>query len=242
MITVVSAHFESNEREMGLPPSQPTYKNIKYKLYTNVPDKIDTNGNWEIIHVPLKASGRIQARHIKSMIHEYVPDAEFWLWLDSNMLLMEDPHIMIEKYLKNYDVCALPHPERHNSWEEAVICSEFWGGEVDNIQRLVDEFYKENYIPNVLCETGCLIRRNTQKVRDFNNTWWDKIKICRRDQISFPYSIWKHALSLTTFPGTNSHNELRFKYKDYIPQYQGIVRAWSGGYTDRNSKIELNHG
>jgi hypothetical protein len=235
MITVVCAHFECDERNMDLPPNQPNFKNVNYKLYTNIPDKIDKDSNWEVIYTPIKISGRIQARHVKSMVHEYIPDAEFWLWVDSNMLLLEDPHVMVENYLKNHDVCALPHPERHNFWEESVICSEFWDEEVDNIQKLVNLFYKEGYIPNVLCETGCLLRRNTQKVKNFNKTWWEQIKICRRDQISFPYSIWKHALSLTTFPGTNSHNELRFKHKDYIPQYQGIVRAWTGGYTDRKT-------
>jgi len=138
-----------------------------------------------------------------------------------------DPNTLVEKYLSKFDVCAMPHPERNNWWEEADAVLGMGMDTKENIQGGVDKYLKEGLAPTQLWETGCLLRRNTSKVIDFNNIWWNEIQTNSiRDQLSIQYASWKAGVYINNFPGTNSMNALRFKNKKYLPQWNEITRAW----------------
>jgi hypothetical protein len=97
----------------------------------------------------------------------------------------------------------------------------------ENIQRGINKYLSEGCAPTQLWETGCLLRRNTSKVIDFNNIWWDEIQTNSiRDQISVQYASWKSGVHINSFPGTNSMNPLRFEKKRWLPQWNEITRAW----------------
>ena len=225
MITVANASFYGGDKNIKGIVDQPKYDGVEYKLFTNRPEL--TKGTvWEGIYSET-ATPRLSARRIKTMIHEYVPDTNYWFWLDSNMKIQVDPNRLVNFYLEKFDICLMPHPERNNWYEEAGIVT----GRLDDAEKvktLIHKYYSEGFVPTTLYETGCLLRRNTKEIREFNKTWWNEVYSGSiRDQLSFPYSAWKHGLAVNTFAGTNSVNELRKKNKPYLPQWDDVIREWN---------------
>lgn len=227
MITVVNAAFYGNERQMGHVVDQPNYEGVEYVLYTN--DATRAEGTiWKTIElIPENGGKRLAARKIKTAIHEYHPNSEYWLWIDASMELKVSPTILVEKYLNKFDMCAMPHPERNNWVEEAEAILNYKMDTRDNLQRAVSKYITEGCAPTQLWETGCFLRRNTNQIKEFNNIWWNEIQTNSiRDQISVQYASWKSGAHINSFPGTNSTNKLRYDKKPYLPQWNEIIRAW----------------
>lgn len=227
MIVVVNASFYGGDKEITSIVDQPTYPDVEYVLYTNRPELAEGTV-WRAVEVlDYQDNPRLGARRIKTLIHDYHPDKEYWLWIDSNMKLEVDPHELVNKYLNKHDLCALPHPERNDWVEEAQMVAN-QRDSIENVQRAVSTYYSEGFPPTTLYETGCLLRRNSQTVREFNADWWYQIQHNSiRDQLSFPYAAWKNGLAINTFPGTNSTNALRYEAKKQLPQWEEITRAWN---------------
>lgn len=228
MITVVNASFFGDERHIERVVDQPQYEGVEYILYTNKPEKAEGT-NWKVIKTELKDIGpRLAARSVKANIHNYHPNSDYWLWIDSSMKIQVDPNILVKKYLDRFDACAMPHPERGNWVEEAKAVLSYGMDNSEALSRAVNKYLSEGCSPTQLWETGCLLRRNTQQVREFNSIWWDEIQTNSiRDQISVHYASWKVGLYINSFPGTNSENPLRWKMKDYLPQWKEIIRDWN---------------
>lgn len=226
MITVVNAQFFGGDKILTKLVDQPFFEGVEYKLFTNRPD-IAAETNWEAVKLDV-SNPRLSAREIKTNIHEFFPKSDYWLWLDANMKLTVDPYILVSQYLIRHDICLMPHPERNHWFEEANFLLNRDQSLKDSLQKAVNKYTEEGFPSTSLYETGVLLRRNTEKVRDFNSIWWHEIQdTCIRDQISFPYSAWKAGLAVNTFPGTNSVNHLRYKLKDYLPQWGEVVRDWN---------------
>ena len=226
MITVVNAQFFGGDKKLNKLVDQPFYDGVEYKLFTNRPE-IVKNTNWEAIELEVK-DPRLSAREIKTNIHKFFPKSEYWLWLDANMKLTVDPNIFISQYLNVHDICLMPHPERTHWFEEASFLLNRDQSLKEPLQKAVDKYSKEGYPSTTLYETGVLLRRNTDRVNKFNSIWWQEIQeTCIRDQISFPYCAWKAGLAVNTFPGTNSVNQLRYQLKNYLPQWEEVIRDWN---------------
>ena len=226
-ITVINAAFFGNERQIDRIVDQTPYDNVEYVMYTNQPNKAQDT-IWDVKEVKIENMGlRMAARQVKTQPHIYHPDSDYWLWIDASMKINIDPNTLVEKYLSRFDICAMPHPERNNWWEEANAILGYRMDTKENVQRGIDKYLDEGLAPTQLWETGCLLRRNTSKVIDFNNIWWNEIQTNSiRDQISVQYASWKSGAHINSFPGTNSRNALRFKNKPYLPQWNEITRAW----------------
>jgi len=227
MITVINASFFGDERHIERIVDQKPYDGVEYVMYTNKPERA-LNTVWEIKHAQLKNIGfRMAARQVKTQPHIYHPDSDYWLWIDASMEIKVDPNILVKNYLSRFDVCAMPHPERSNWWEEGEAVLQMQMDKKENIQRGINKYISEGLPPTQLWETGCLLRKNTPKVVEFNNIWWNEIKENSiRDQLSVHYASWKAGVYINNFPGTNSKNALRFKNKPYLPQWNEIIRAW----------------
>lgn len=225
MITVVNATFFGEERpNLAKLPTQPQFEDVKYVVYTNRPDMVEGEG-WEVRFIDQSTDLRKKAREVKTNIHKFVPDTDYWLWIDNNCKLQVDPHKFIP-YLNNCDIIVMPHPERSNIIEEGNILLKWKPEQSKGIQEAITQYYKEGYVPKDLYETKVLMRRNTKSIRKFNTLWWEQIQeYSIRDQISFPYVSWKTGTFINTFPGNNSRSEVRYKWKNYIPYWEEVKRV-----------------
>ena len=156
------------------------------------------------------------AKRHKILPHLYFPDAEYSLWIDGTISLKVPLDDLIHKYLQNTDIAMFPHPYRNCLYDEALTCINLGLDNTQTIKKQVEEYNLEGYLPRRgLFEATVILRRHTNEIRAFNETWWDEIVWgSRRDQISLPYVLHKTATDVTIMEGY-VHNEGGNKYFGY---------------------------
>lgn len=159
--------------------------------------------SWDMRVVKPKFSLRKQARHCKTMVHEYFPDADVTVWVDGNVRLMIPAGQAARRWLGDADFATFNHPDRGCLYKEAAFCIGKGKGNKGRLQAQVAAYQKAGMPARWgLPETKCVIRRNTARVKELNEAWWDEIQQhSLRDQVSLPYVCWKLGLKWKVIPG-----------------------------------------
>jgi len=175
---------------------------VDYIAFTNSP--YIKSDFWDVRLVDekdMEKDGRYTARKYKTLPHKILPDYDFHMWTDNQVYFNTDPVSLVEGYLgDDYDVAAHKHIDRECMYQEVEAClnrPQSAGPSRQDPQLLIKqgEDYREDGYPemNGLYETGFLLRRNCDKVRKFNEQWWDEsINRTTEDQVSFVYLLWKN--------------------------------------------------
>jgi len=172
------------------------------------------------------------ARKIKTLSHKYLPEYEYTLWIDANIVFINfDIKELFKKFLKNNDIAIHSHQVRSCVYDEFVTCSSL---EVDDAYLMASQivrYTKEGYPKNNgLAETTVVFRRNTELVKKINEDWWNEIKNgSRRDQLSIDYVIWK-----------NSTEYFRINDSVRNGKYFYVKEHKSNSYSKRSENLELN--
>ena len=140
------------------------------------------------------------ARYYKANPHKLFPEADWWIWYDASLTPAYEPLDLLESLeSEGIELCAFSHPRRTCAYEEAATAA----GRREEVRlprdhpailaQQVQSYAKEKFPTDYgLWENGFLIRKNTQKVRAFNDLWWKEICVgSREDQVSMPYAVWK---------------------------------------------------
>jgi len=165
---------------------------------------------WESIpHCHLFHDPVRNAKIHKILIHKFVEGTT--IWMDGNIALKEPAKDAIERLLGDSDMWVSQHPGRACIYEEVEPASMRDENGLDcalKAQRYREEGYPKD---NGLYECNVIIRRDNERTRRFNEMWW--AEVCsgtRRDQISFPYCLWKSDIKLAS----HEHN-VRYGFFDY---------------------------
>ena len=128
----------------------------------------------------------------KVLAHQYIDEYDYSIWIDGNIYLNIPPEELIERYLKNSDIAVFNHFQNRGClYKEAETCIQLKRDDYETIYEQVTR-YKEKGYPedNGLYEGTVILRRHTNKVKAFNNSWWSEIcRHSRRDQISFNFVL-----------------------------------------------------
>jgi len=162
----------------------------KIKIFTSInPKWYDTIKN-DVTNILYNKFTRnvLNVRVVKVLSHKFV-DTDISVWVDGNVILKDD--FDPEEILGEYDMVLLEHPERdciYEEYEEAKkrISTDIEGCEWidEQIQRYRGDSFPEH---QGLWFTTMIIRRENERVRRFNETWWSEIsRYGYRDQISLP--------------------------------------------------------
>lgn len=156
------------------------------------------------------------AKKPKILPHLYFPDATYSLWIDGTVELKVPLDDLIVKYLQNTDIAMFPHPYRNCLYDEGLACISLGLDKPDIIESQLKRYMAEGFPTYAgLYEATIILRRHTNEMRVFNETWWDEIQWgSRRDQISLPYVLHKTATDVTKMEGY-VHNEGGNKYFNY---------------------------
>ena len=155
------------------------------------------------------------ARMYKVLPHRYLGGYDVSVWIDGNILVRGDVTECIAKNLKADNLAAYDHAYakhrdknttsdiRHSAYDEAdVLLSLAKRGRVKDdpvlIQQQVKRYKDEGYEGTRTALTNTLFRRhNKTSVVEAMELWWSEIRRgSKRDQISFPYVLWKTGLSI----------------------------------------------
>lgn len=165
------------------------------RLYVDGCDKFNTN--------------RMIAKAPKILPHLYLPEHDISIWVDANLELTCKVEDMV-KELDDFDCLIFHHPDRKTINEEIIACKT-----LDSDKNL--QYHKDK--PGDLAWCGIIVRRNSDRVNEYNEYWWSQI--CRgssRDQLSFPYTLGKIAKYLT-IKGSYFHNQFT-KRNNHINDYR----------------------
>jgi hypothetical protein len=136
-----------------------------------------------------KYKNRRDAKIYKVCPHLFLPEYEYYIWLDSTHILEADPDELIEKYLKGSDIAVFKHPERDCVYEEGKLVKKIKFDYPNLIEEQLDFYEQMNYPEhNGLYELPVRIQRNNGRTRQLGLMWWEQIcMFSSRDQISFPF-------------------------------------------------------
>ena len=176
-------------------------------------DPLYFTDNWKIVYKCIQlditpfyfstknSDAKLLQRTIKTSPHAYIPHQyDISLYIDGNVYFIpsEKNIVSIKKYLtRAIDLICFKHPNRRSVEEEGHIVLLNNLETKQHIDQIKLRYAKDNFKDDQgLTETNVLIRKHKNLIK-FSSEWVDCINICRRDQISFDYLVWKHKIKAT---------------------------------------------
>lgn len=162
---------------------------------------------WEMLRVPVQLPNAKEVRRYKLLAHRYVA-TEFSIYIDANIELHIAPEEAIERWLGDADIAVHRHPDRDCLYSEASTCIAMGKAKAEDLLPQVDKYSREGYPKhNGLYECGVILRRNTTRMAELNEIWWAEVeKHSARDQISFPFVLWKLGIEPKVISGMCQRN------------------------------------
>jgi hypothetical protein len=188
--------------------------------FTAFMDRMQDSPTWQIQEAETSAeTSCLNAKAHKILSHKFFPDDEVTLWVDGSIEIC--PGISLPKianhYLRDADIAVFCHRRRYCLYQEAAHCIQRRRDVPEIIRRQIFRYTQEFYpVDNGLAECTIILRRNTLKIKDFNEFWWREIRQGSiRDQISFPYVVWKTGIKVNYFPGSVGDGSI-FLLKEHL--------------------------
>ena len=159
---------------------------------------------WKIVNVEMSDRDPCRGAKIyKVLPHKFLPEYEYSIWIDGNIVLKGDAPSLIRKYLKKACIAFYGHHRRDCIFEEAEVCIEENKDDPDMITKQMDFYRKEGYPENNgLVTCSVILRRNSPEVNKNDEDWWEQIgKYSRRDQLSFNYVAYQNRFPYSIIKG-----------------------------------------
>lgn len=164
----------------------------------------------------------MEAKRYKILPHKFF-DNDFTIWIDGNIYFKESNDYAVSKFLRDADIAIFKHPFRDNVWQEFDVLQKDPRFKDEWLQKGLKEqreAYEKEGLPKDtgLWECNFIICRNTPEVNRLMEAWW--AEICRwqwRDQVSFPYVLWKYGkdVKMRTVQEVDIRRHKMFKYLNH---------------------------
>jgi len=160
-------------------------------------------------HIAIKFSSdpvyanRRNAKIYKIIPFAFLPEYDYYFWIDSTHILEKDPNELVEIYLRDADVAVFKHNQRNCIYDEGEFIKQI----NFDYSNLIDDqlaFYKDMCYPegNGLYELPVRFQRNNQLTQKMGLMWWEQIcMFSSRDQVSFPFVCHQLGVKLSILPG-----------------------------------------
>lgn len=148
-------------------------------------------------------ANRRNAKIYKIIPFAFLPEYDYYFWIDSTHILEKDPNELVYTYLKDADVAVFKHKERNCIYDEGEFIKQI----NFDYSNLIDDqlsFYKNMCYPegNGLYELPSRFQRNNQLTQKMGLMWWEQIcMFSSRDQVSFPFVCHQLGVKLSILPG-----------------------------------------
>ena len=213
-IEVITA-ITGEHREL-LIDDQPIDENVIYTAYT------EQNSKFWNIKPPYQEfkDQKANAKIHKILSHKY-SEANITLWIDGTIQLLIPPSEIINEFLTDeVDMIILENDSL--DFSNVFNQGEFiLNNKLCNHAKVIPQLnkYSKLNFPNVMTNNKFIIRRNNEKINEFNDAWWAEIcKYSFRDQLSLSYLIDKYKINFKLLPVSehskyfNFFNHSKIKY------------------------------
>jgi TOD1/MUCI70, glycosyltransferase-like domain len=150
---------------------------------------------------------RRNARMHKILSHQFFPEVDYTVWIDGTITVTRDIRPLVAKLMAKCDMATFRHPERDCLYQEAEACKKYNLDDSSIIDRQMTLYRSKGVPENLgLFECNVLVRKNSPRVRRFNDIWWSELcSHSRRDQLSMAYAAREAGLAVGIIPG-NAQN------------------------------------
>lgn len=143
--------------------------------------------------------GYHKSKFCKMFPHILFPDNNFSIWVDGNVQIVADLFPFVDRLQDDKFIATFQNPFHDCIYTEMNynICENNV-----SIDALIEQvkFYKEEGFPKHfgMREMTIIVREhNRLECKKLMEFWWEQVnKFTMRDQISFPYVIWKSGMSI----------------------------------------------
>ncbi len=144
-----------------------------------------------------------ESRYLKVNAATVLPDAELSLWVDGNVVPVASPQALADRYLFDHALALHQHPQRGCVFDEAVAIIDQGKDAAETVMAQVLRYAREQMPQNVgVHATAAILRRHTPAIAALEQTWWHEIvRGSHRDQLSLPYALRAHDVSVATIDG-----------------------------------------
>lgn len=130
------------------------------------------------------------SRLIKLCVHQFLPEAELFVYIDANQQVLRDLNLFLADYYRG-GLLLVDHPNRNCVYQEAKRALELGRVELDAVSAQMNT-YADAGMPEAwgLFANGFFVR--DRSCDDFMEVWWQELQATTyRDQISLPFLLWK---------------------------------------------------
>lgn len=170
---------------------------------------------WRVIHIDSVEDPIDINRMIKLRPHRFLPEHEYSLYMDGNVRIIGDVSRVMEKYALSAKVAAPRHPFRKCMYEEAAACIAGGKGNETKIREVMDR-YRAIGCPDQLpmFEMHILFRQTfDEEVVSLMEDWWREYnRGPKRDQLSFPFVMWKSGAIVERFAESPRYSSRVFRF------------------------------
>lgn len=148
---------------------------------------VDCKG-WKVVLVMPSKDPILLSRELKIISHRYL-DYDLVCYLDANMLIRLPPPTVTTYF---------SHPVRHTIREEAERVIELGKADPAKVRKQLAAY--QTFPDNLgLFQMGFFVRMHSPELNRLHEEWFKQVKKhTRRDQLSFPYALWKTGTQVNT--------------------------------------------
>ncbi|RJR26974.1 methyltransferase domain-containing protein [candidate division WWE3 bacterium] len=188
---------------------------------------------------------RLQARIVKMFGWQMVPGYDYYIWVDSSLILSDKDSVSwFLKQCESVDMAVFKHPERNTIQEEADFLKERINRKDSYIlsryeNELVDEQLAaikadKSFADQNLFASSALIYKNNSKVHNVMFQWWHHTSRYHTiDQLSLPYVLFKQNCSVRIIPD----NYLKTTYLQHVRKFKD-QEDWDNQNKEQYKKTE----
>ncbi len=146
---------------------------------------------------------RRNAKIYKVLTHIFLPEYDYYIWIDSTHAINKDPELIIERFGKDKGIGVFNHSKRKCLFEEGQEIIRKKQDDIEKVERQM-KFYKSvNFQKDLgLYELSAFVKKNDFKINSLMHSWWEQICMySSRDQISMPYVLKKYNIQPSIIPG-----------------------------------------
>ena len=186
-------------------------------------------GHWLIKPIPFIHSSPIHlSRYAKLLPHNVIPEYEWSVWLDSNLVIEDDKfYFIVNKCIERGELWnGIYHPLTDCIYEDMKKCLVGAKIKYKEIKGLLNFLRKEDFPRHEgLFENNVILRKhNEPKIIEIDEAWWSFfVDFVRRDQLSLFYIFWKKKFcpGLLLPKDENTHNS---SYFTFIPHKKPSIK------------------
>lgn len=175
--------------------------NVDYIMFTDRENNI--NNGWINKKIPNEISKFTNAninRYIKMHPHDlFYKEYDYAIYIDGKIKIFTDLHPLISFINKKTGLALYRHGRRTNVYDEADQLISMGKGNRDNIINQMRNYKLEKLPKDTgLFEMAIIVTDLKNKTaKNLLTSWWDEFISSNsdRDQISWPYVLWKHGYS-----------------------------------------------